>query len=333
MKVMVLPLLLVAVLAATAIAGPWLLRAAAPVLMRVPRLAVLLLGGGLLLWLLSAAGLSLTLAWMVTGPSVLPAPAAEVCQRCLDAASPLTLSGTIETGIPVVLLLILPALLLVLMLALSTRGWLQRHRATLSFAHAVTDHARRTRLCGHTVLIIEDSKPIVFSLPRRSGGIVVSDGLLTVLEPGELAAVLEHEYAHLRQHHHLAVALLGGLARPLRWLPMAAAIADAVPHYLEIAADNAARRHVGTAALAAALLKLGTPKTGITLPVEAGPDGAVLHAAGPERIRHLIDPAATGVAALPAALLAFQLAAFTVVTAGIHGHYLYAAFTGCSFPA
>lgn len=333
MSAMVLPLLLAAALGATAVAGPWLLRAAAPVLMRVPRLTVLLLGGSLLLWLLTAAALCLTLAWTVTGPSVLPAPAADICQRCLDAASPFAPSTTIETGIPVVLLLVLPGLVLLLLLVVSTHRWLCRHRATLSVARAVVARARRTHIAGHAVLLIQDPNPVVCSLPQRSGGIVVSDGLLAALEPVELAAVLEHEHAHLRQRHHLVLALLAGLVWPLRWVPLAAAIADALPHYLEIAADNAARRHTGTPALAGALLKLGTPETGITLPTEDGLDSPVLHAAGPDRIRHLVAPATTGVAALPTALLALQLSAFTVVAAAIHGPYVYAALAGCPLPA
>src|SRR5699024_2334650 len=101
----------------------------------------------------------------------------------------------------------------------------------------------------------------------------------------ELAAVLQHEHAHLRQRHHLYLTILNGTTRYFRWIPFIRAVRAAVPHYLEIAADRAARNVSGTAALAGALLHLGQP----ALPETAAhlPERAVLHAAGSERIRHL----------------------------------------------
>src|SRR5699024_12648432 len=118
--------------------------------------------------------------------------------------------------------------------------------------------------------------------------------LLELLDEQELRAVLAHEAAHLKQRHHLVLALLHGVIVPLRWIPLVAAIADAVPHYLEMAADNAARSEVGTPALASALLKLGEkPKVAEHFqgPADTLAEAAVtLHAAGADRIRQLDAP-------------------------------------------
>src|SRR5690625_4395359 len=99
------PLLLLAsitlLLLLGAVLGPRLLRAAAPVLMRVPRLAVALLMMGLGAWLLTAAALSLVLAWTLSGPRLLPGAYGEVCQRCLAASSPFAPGHTVETALPV----------------------------------------------------------------------------------------------------------------------------------------------------------------------------------------------------------------------------------------
>ncbi|WP_280456803.1 M56 family metallopeptidase [Nocardia carnea] len=328
MSALVIPAALAVVLAASSIAGPALVRAAAPALTRVPRTAVLVLTGSLLLWMLAVASLSLMAAWMVTGPDVLPAPFAETCRQCLDAASPFA-PTTVDTGIPVVLLLLLPAFGLFALLGLGVPRWLRRHRATRSAAQALAERARIACVGGYRVLVIDDPRPVAFSLPRRYGGIVVSDGLDAALESDELAAVLEHEHAHLRQHHHVLLSILGGLTCPLRRVPLVAAIADAIPHYLEIAADNAARGHAGTPALASALLKLGAPGNHPTATPGEPLSGLLLHAAGPDRIGHLVSPARARSAVLPASTLGLQLIAFAVVVAAVHGPYMYVVLSGC----
>ncbi|MGW0006850.1 M56 family metallopeptidase [Nocardia grenadensis] len=329
MSALVIPAVLAFVLAASAIGGPALVRTAAPTLMRIPRTAVLVLTGSLLLWLLAVASLSLMAAWMVTGPRVLPAPVAEACRQCLDDASPFA-PTTVSTDIPVVLLLLLPAVTLSTLVGLGVPRWVRRHRATRWAAQALAVRARTARVAGHRVLVIDDPRPVAFSLPRRYGGIVVSDGLCVSLEPSELAAVLEHERAHLRQHHHVMLTLVGGLTWSLRWVPLVAAIADAIPHYLEIAADNAARSHAGTPALASALLKLGAPDNHLTAAPGKPLTGLLLHAAGPDRIGHLVSPTRARSAVLPASTLAVQLLAFAAVVATVHGSYLFVVLSGCA---
>lgn len=332
MMALVLPVLLGLGLAVAALLGPRLVRAAAPALVRIPRLAVLLLIGSLMLWLLSAAALSLLLAWMVTGPTVLPVPAAEVCQRCIDAARPFTSAATVETVIPVAVLLALPAIALSALAAVGVYRGMRRYRATRALGQDLAATTRATCVRGYSVLIVRDRRPVVFSLPRRVGGIVVSDGLLHDLEPAELDAVLAHEAAHLREHHHAIRAILAGLVWPLRWVPLVAAIADAVPHYLEIAADNAGRRTAGTTALASALLTIGDQHAHPAPPRTRHAHSSVLYAAGPERIRHLVAPTAARPALIPVTVLALQLAVLALTAVTIHGPYAYVALTGCQLP-
>lgn len=320
-------------LVAVAVAGPRLLRAGAPMLMRIPRTAVTLLMSILLLWLLAVPALGLMLAWLVTGPDILPGSAAEVCQRCLDAANPFGSVATPSTAIPVVLLLVIPVAGVLTVGGFSALRLWRRRRATRSVADRIRTAARHDIVSGYRVTLVEDDTPRAFSLPRRFGGIVVTTGLRDTLESAELAAVLAHEHAHVRQRHHLIASAADAISHPLRWIPLVAAVADAVPHYLEIAADDAARRHAGTPALASALLRLGSPEpvtpVGATPSSKVASEPTILHAAGPDRIRHLVSPAGIRTSLLPVSTLSVQLAALATLAATVHGPYLYVLLTGC----
>lgn len=321
-----LTVILGAGLVALAVVGPWLLRHAAPTLVRVPRLAIAVVGGGIIVWVGTLLAIGPVLAWVGSGPALLPARAAEVCQRCLAAANPFS-AATTDTAIPAVLLLALPA---ALTLALGTgiiRQMIRRTRSSRQAAHSLLHGAQPRRLHGHDVSLVDVEHPFALTFPDRHGGIVISTGAVHTLEADELAAVLAHERAHLRQRHHLVSALVDSVAAYLRWVPLVAAAADALPHYLEIAADNQARRAAGTPALVGALLKLGErahPATPHHSCQEA------LHAAGPERIRQLVRPTAGPAGALPAVAIAAYLVALAVVSAAVHVPYLSAALTGCA---
>ena len=329
MTAILVPIVLAAALVATAAAGPLIIRSAAPVLMRAPRAAVALLLAAGTLWLLASAALSLMLTWLVNGPAVLPGALAGVCQRCLSAASPFASIDTIDTVIPVGLLVALPAVgSAVLAGSAAVRG-VRRHRSTAAVARSVAARAESTVIGGREVLLTQDLHPAAFSLSRRQGGIVISRGLIAGLRPDELTAVLAHEGEHVRGRHHLVLAVLDVVFGPLRWIPLMTAIRSAVPLYLEIAADEAARRSTGTPALASALLKLGDAAAGRD-PSRAG---LVLHAAGPDRIGQLVSPPRIGQSIVPAVTLAAVAAAFAFVAAVVHGPYISAVITGCHLVA
>lgn len=313
-----------AALVAVALAGPWLLRRAASALAHVPRLAVAILAAGSLAWVAAALALGPLAAWAFTGPTI-PGRAGEVCRQCLDAANPWTSSSLIDTWVPAVVLLALPALAAMALLA-ATAGRAWRHaQATRAVAAEIRHEASRTQLQGQPVLLITDPAPLVFSLAARHGGVVVSTGARERLEPEELDAVLEHERAHLRQHHHVVMAAVRALAPSLRWVPLIASAAAAIPHYVEIAADDAARRRAGTPALATALLKVGDPASSTTLPAHL--DGA-LGAAGPHRIGHLVRPAARA-ERWPALFLGGQVMLMLLATSAVGVPYAGAVASGC----
>lgn len=324
----VAPVLLVLGLVVSAVTGPVLLRRAAPALVRLPRLAVAVLAGGALLWLVALLALGPMVAWFVSGPALLPSGAAEMCERCVASANPFD-GVSIATVVPVLPFLALPVAGVLVVGGAVGRHLVARDRVTRATWATLAASGRRVVIAGHRVLLVPDARPVAFTLPRRHGGIVVSDGALRALARDELAAVLAHEEAHLRQRHHLVRVLVEGLARPLRWVPFVAAAADAVPQLLEIAADNAARRHAGTPALAAALLKLGTRPSDVPAP-GGGRAGAVLHAAGPDRIRHLVAPARPGAGAGSAVAAVLQVATLAGLGASIHAPYLGAVLSGCA---
>ncbi|WP_407317256.1 M56 family metallopeptidase [Isoptericola halotolerans] len=313
-------------LVAAALGGPHLVRRAAPALVRVPLLAATALTAGIVAWLAALLAVGPMLAGLLSGPAVLSGTAGEVCQRCLDVASPY--DGVLRiTPVPVVLLLVVPAAVAALLATTLGREIRRRRRAS----RRTSDELRRVTvprtLHGYRVLTVPDAPPYAFTLPGRHGGIVVSTGALRALDDRELAAVLTHEHAHLRQHHHLVSLLATALAVHLRWIPLVRAVTDAVPTYLEIAADDVARRRVGTAALAGALLALGDPVHPVAL-TAAG--AGALHATGPDRVRQLVARAEGRTGAAPALAIGVHLGVLGAVASAVHLLFAGAVLSGCA---
>ena len=309
---------------AFAVFGPWLLRRAAPALVRIPRIAIGLIVGGVFVWIGSVLAIGPVLAWAGSGPVVLSGQAADVCQRCLAAANPF-LDSTTSSLVPTILFLVIPAAVaLTLGVAMSARMLRNAHNACVT-AEVVRSGSVRTRLHGHEVSVIDSETVLALTFAVRDGGIVLSTGAIRSLDHNELAAVLEHEHAHLRQRHHLISSLVDGIAAHLRWVPLVAAVAEAIPHYLEIAADNHARQAVGTPALVGALLKMAKRPLG-TSP-HSHP--AALHVAGPERIRQLVRPGAGLSGAAPLIAITAYVLSLGIVSVAIQIPYASAAITGC----
>ena len=329
MTAVIIAALLTVTVIVSGLAGGTLIRKAAPALMLKPRVAVAVLLATVSVWLVGFAALGPMLAWGLSGPShLMPGNIGEVCQRCLDAATPLPPGLAVDTFIPVVVLLALPVLLGLIMVLSGyrhvRRSEKQRRQVEHTLRHATT---YRKQLADQNVTVLKHSHPTAFALANRQWGIVVSTALLELLTTDELTAVVTHEAAHLRQRHHLILGIFHGVLVPLRWIPLVAAIEAAIPHYLEMAADNAARHRTSTPVMASALLKLGEKSGPSVIPAACG--SVALHAAGLDRIRHLIEPpdAKRGVVPISAMLtVTGVLLAGSVV---VHLPYARAVLDGC----
>lgn len=115
-------------------------------------------------------------------------------------------------------------------------------------------------------LWIRDDRPLAISVSGRPGVILMSDTLRRQLTPAAVAATLEHERAHLRGRHHLLVAISQALADALPCCPLLRRAPSAVEDLVELAADAAAARRCGPAAVREALCRLtGQPAPALGL--------------------------------------------------------------------
>lgn len=102
------------------------------------------------------------------------------------------------------------------------------------------------------VLWLEDGRPLAFSVAGRPGAVVATDGVGR-LAAARCAAVLAHERAHLRGHHHQLVLLAETAARALPLLPLCRDLPAAVRVLVEGAADDAAAARCGADVVSGAL--------------------------------------------------------------------------------
>lgn len=109
---------------------------------------------------------------------------------------------------------------------------------------------------GFTLIRFEDGAPHAYSLPGAHPEIFYSTALRACLSPAEFTAVIAHEYAHLRQHHGIALRIAELNAVCLPFLPAGRALRRATRLLIELSADDAAARQVGPAHLANALSRL-----------------------------------------------------------------------------
>ncbi|MFF7577736.1 M48 family metalloprotease [Streptomyces sp. NPDC008061] len=129
--------------------------------------------------------------------------------------------------------------------------------------------------------VVRDNRPDAYALPGLPGSpgrIVVTTGMLRVLDPGERDALLAHERAHLAGRHHLflAAAELAALCHPaLRFLraPMGYALERCADEAAAVAVGDrrVAARAIGRAALAARAAEEVEGRPRVALAATAGP--------------------------------------------------------------
>ena len=159
-------------------------------------------------------------------------------------------------------------------------------------------------------LVVDHPSAAAYCLPGLRSRIVVSVGTLELLGRRELAAVLAHERAHLRERHDLVLLPFTALRRAF---PRSATCTDAhrsVALLVEMLADDRALRGRPARELVSALVRFGTADTC------PAPAGALAAGEGEvaARVTRLLKP----VRPLPAvAVLAICLSAALLVAAPV----------------
>ena len=178
----------------------------------------------------------------------------------------------------------------------------RRHRALLELVVQPSADLPDTRLLEHPA-------PVAFCIPGARPLLVLSSGMVAELDEDQLAAVVAHERAHLREHHHLLLLPFVAWEAALPVLPAAGRAHAAVRELVEMRADDVAleslagrvpRRTLAQAIVAAAG---GAGGAGV-------PDGALAvtgSATGARVVRLLEPPSPLPVVARWAALLAAAL--------------------------
>ena len=184
-------------------------------------------------------------------------------------AAPEELTRAAGSGKPVAAAALIGALAvaatIVLRLLISLYGVTRRSRARRARHRLLVDlldqaERRDAQLGQHGgpdhLRVLEGALPLAYCVPGRRPRVVLSDGVLKVLDRAQVDAVLAHEQTHLRHRHEVVMesftAFYRAVPRPLR----SRAPLDAVHLLLEMVADDAARRRTGPAPLRAALERL-----------------------------------------------------------------------------
>jgi Zn-dependent protease with chaperone function len=159
-------------------------------------------------------------------------------------------------------------------------------------------------------LVVDYPTAAAYCLPGLRSKIVVSVGTLELLGHGELAAVLAHERAHLRERHDLVLLPFTALRRAFPRSATCAEADRAVALLVEMLADDRALRARPARELVSALVRFGTGGAC------RAPAGALAAAEGEvaARVARLLQP----VRPLPAgAVAAICLAAGLLVAAPV----------------
>ncbi len=180
------------------------------------------------------------------------------------------------------------AVLAVRLAVVSVRG-MRRRAARRRENLGVLRLAARSAAGRSDVLWLAHERPLAFSMAGRPGVVVATDGLSEHLDRAAVAAVLAHERAHLTGRHHLLVAVADAAHDAMPFVPLFRRASPALRALVELAADVAAVRQCGAAAVHTALAEVtrhGTPRTSLAM----AQDAVDLRLA---RLRHGPRPATT----------------------------------------
>ncbi|NKX54897.1 M56 family metallopeptidase [Arthrobacter mobilis] len=240
--------------------------------------------GAMLTWGLEPLGENLLAGLRGLAGLLVGRPAGPATDHGLDPVHVFALSAALLLTVHLVFTLLLTYLRI--------RRQRNRHRDLLNLLSSPSAHSPAT-------LVISHPAPVAYCLPGGEGPVtVLSEGLLELLSPEELDAVLTHERAHLAQRHDLLLLAFAAWRTALPWLPTSQLAQRAVSELTEMLADDAAlgsaRRE--TLIRAIAVVASGGRDAGAAALPPAGPAAGLPGAAEAEaastahRLRRLLTP-------------------------------------------
>jgi len=119
-------------------------------------------------------------------------------------------------------------------------------------------------------VVVDYGEPAAYSLPGAHQPIVLTTAAIEALDDAQLTAVLAHERAHQRGHHHLLVLVAGSLAAAFPRVPAFRHGHERVTYLVELLADDEAAKTTSRLKAAEALLALGAPALAAPLTLGAG---------------------------------------------------------------
>ena len=151
-------------------------------------------------------------------------------------------------------------------------------------------HCQQLQAVGRTdrrlgAVVVDYGEPAAYSLPGAHQPIVLTTAAIEALDDAQLTAVLAHERAHQRGHHHLLVLVAGSLAAAFPRVPAFRHGHERVTHLVELLADDEAAKTTSRLKAAEALLALGAR---LAAPLALGAGGSATGA----RIRRLLRTSA-----------------------------------------
>ena len=136
--------------------------------------------------------------------------------------------------------------------------------------------------------VLESPVPAAFCIPGARPMLVLSSGMIEELDAGQLAAVVAHERAHLRERHHLLLLPFVAWRAALPVLPAADRAHDAVRDLVEMRADD-----VALAELSGPAPRRTLAQAIVAAAAGGAPQGALAVNGGPlaARVTRLVEPA------------------------------------------
>ncbi len=132
----------------------------------------------------------------------------------------------------------------------------QRRRAHRMVLDLITGGSPVRAQVGSGVRVLDHPRAVAYTVPGWHARIVLSAGLVDLLDADELQAVVGHERAHVKLRHDLLVMPFQAWERVLGRLPGVRAAGTAVSDLTEMMADDRAARGCSSRTVASALVKV-----------------------------------------------------------------------------